>query len=452
MSKAAKIQFVCQACGSSYGKWLGRCSNCGEWNSVVEERVDTRPTTTSAAASKPAEVLAVHAEKTRPRILTHVDELDRVLGGGLVPGSVVLLGGEPGIGKSTLLLQALAKITEPALYVTGEESAEQIADRARRLQLDDTLSRGTLRILATNMLGDALAHLAAHQVRVAVIDSLQTMFEPSLESAPGTVSQVREVAHRLTEIAKREGLALLLVGQINKDGALAGPKVVEHLVDAVLYFDAEAGDELRILRAHKNRYGAVSEVGIFEMTGGGLIGVENPSQRFLSERTADAPGSVVTAQLTGHRPLLTEVQALTVQTSFGLPRRTSIGFDQNRLAMLIAVLERKAGIELMGFDVYLNAVGGLKLTEPAADLAVALALASAQRGHTVGRETIAFGELGLTGEIRRVSRVEARIDEARRLGFTRILLPEGHRGKVKDAADLVWCGSIAAAVDRVGLS
>lgn len=452
MSKALKTQFVCQACGASHLKWLGRCSSCGEWNSLVEEKVSSAATPSSTTGQK-AEALMTHTRKPSERILTHLQELDRVLGGGLVEGSVVLLGGEPGIGKSTLLLQALAKLSVPALYVTGEESADQVGERAQRLQLEAMVNSGALKILATNVLGDALSALSDKKAfRVAVIDSLQTVYDPDLESAPGSVSQVREVAHRLTELAKRQGLALFLVGQINKDGMLAGPKVVEHLVDAVLYFDSEAGDELRILRAHKNRYGAASEVGIFEMAETGLVGVSNPSQRFLSERTADAPGSVVTAQLTGHRPLLTEVQALAVQTAFGLPRRTAIGFDVNRLAMLIAVLERKAGIELLGFDVFLNAVGGLKLSEPAADLAVVLALASAQRGSPVGRETIAFGELGLTGEVRRVSKVEARIDEARRLGFTRILVPEGHRGKIKDAADLLWVGSVAAAVDRVGLS
>ena len=413
MRSKLKTHFVCQACGASSPKWLGRCSGCEEWNSLVEEAM-IKSVPAAAASSAPSEALP---NRESARIVTGISELDRVLGGGCVAGSVVLLGGEPGIGKSTLLLQALAQQVA-TLYVTAEESAEQVGARgARRLGLHTD----KMRIVCSGALADVEAHIANDAPALVVVDSLQTMSAAELESSPGSVSQVREVAHRLAQLAKRHDTVLFLVGQITKDGSLAGPKVVEHLVDVVLYFDSDAAGELRVLRAHKNRFGAVSEVGIFEMTEAGLTPVLNPSERFLSERTADAPGSVVTAQLSGTRPLLAEVQALCVPTPFGLPRRTALGVDQNRLAMVLAVLERRAAVAVLGSDVFVNAVGGLKLFEPCADLAIALAVASSANERSIGRDTIAFGEeLGLTGEVRKVARAKERVDEARRLGFARI--------------------------------
>lgn len=436
MRSKAKTHFVCQACGTSSAKWLGRCSGCEGWNTIVEE-----PMIKSVPAALAGAPMTVLPSGETARILTGISELDRVLGGGMVPGSVVLLGGEPGIGKSTLLLQALAQ-KEPTLYVTAEESAEQVGARARRLGLHTE----HLRIVCSGALADVEAHLTAGKPRLVVVDSLQTMSAAELESSPGSVSQVREVAHRLAGLAKQHNTALFLVGQITKDGSLAGPKVVEHLVDVVLYFDTDAAGELRVLRAHKNRFGAVSEVGIFEMTESGLTPVLNPSERFLSERTADAPGSVVTAQLSGTRPLLAEVQALCVPTPFGMPRRTALGVDQNRLAMVLAVLERRADTSVLGCDVFVNAVGGLKLFEPCADLAIALAVASSFGNRSIGRDTIAFGELGLTGEIRKVARAEERVSEARRLGFARIIVPAGNQVRLEQRGDLVFVSSVAQAL------
>ncbi|MCC6809432.1 MAG: DNA repair protein RadA [Deltaproteobacteria bacterium] len=448
MSKA-KVVFVCQSCGTTSARWLGRCPGCEAWNTLVEERA----TKSGAAESKARAVETVllsdapaQAEHKDHRTSTKISELDRVLGGGLVEGSVVLLGGEPGMGKSTLLLQALANISGPTLYVSGEESVEQVAGRARRLGV----ASDRLRILCSNTLQEALDALHTQKPKVAVIDSLQTLADDALESAPGSVSQVREVGHRLARIAKSDGLALFLVGHVNKDGALAGPKVVEHLVDVVLYFDSEAGDGLRILRAHKNRFGAVSEVGIFEMAESGLIPVTNPSERFLSERSAQQPGSVITAQLNGTRPILAEVQALCVPTPFGMPRRTALGVDPNRVALLLAVLERCAGMDVLGQDVFVNAAGGLRLTEPSSDVAIALAVASSVRRRAVDAKVCAIGEVGLTGEIRRVARVEQRVEEARRLGFTRVLVPEGNAARL-DSKGVVPVGTLKQALMAAGL-
>jgi DNA repair protein RadA/Sms len=353
------------------------------------------------------------------------------------------------MGKSTLLLQALANTPGESLYVSGEESVEQVAGRARRLGVKSD----RMRMLCSNTLQEALDALKKLKPKVAVIDSLQTLADDELESAPGSVSQVREVGHRLSRFAKAEGLALFLVGHVNKDGALAGPKVVEHLVDVVLYFDSDGGDGLRILRAHKNRFGAVSEVGIFEMAEGGLIPLANPSERFLSERSAQQPGSVITSQLTGTRPLLAEVQALCVPTPFGMPRRTALGVDPNRVAMLLAVLERCGGVDVLGQDVFVNAAGGLRLSEPSSDIAIALAVASSISRRAVDSRMVAIGEVGLTGEIRRTTRVEQRVEEALRLGFNRVLIPEGNAARldIKDKSVVVPVGTLKQALMHAGL-
>ncbi len=443
VSSKAKTHFVCQQCGAQSPKWLGRCMSCDAWSSLVEEplvRAVSNPTAPAAASM----LIALEDAREPARLSTGIDELDRVLGGGLVPGGVVLVGGEPGVGKSTLLLQALAPLTERALYASAEESAAQVAARAQRLGMSRAL-----RIACTGSLGEIEALILAHKPEVVVVDSLQTVSSDELESAPGSVSQVREVAHRLAALAKQQQVAIFLVGQITKDGALAGPKVVEHLVDVVLYFDSDPGEQLRLLRAHKNRYGAATEVGIFEMTESGLQTVVNPSERFLSERSVNAPGSVVTAQLEGTRPLLVEVQALCVPSPFGLPRRTALGVDTNRVAMLLAVLERHAATTVAGCDVFASAVGGLRLFDPASDVAVALAVASSFRQRAVGREVVAFGEVGLTGEVRKVGRAKERVDEARRLGFKRIVLPAGNANRIEDRGDLVFVKSLAHALEVI---
>jgi DNA repair protein RadA/Sms len=451
MAVKSKILYVCQSCGSQSPRWLGKCPGCEAWNTLVEERTERVPASHRQGAPKLVLLgdAAPEGSPESPRLKTEISELDRVLGGGLVAGSIVLLGGEPGMGKSTLLLQAIAAMNGSTLYVSGEESVDQVASRARRLGVLNARTR----MLCSNDLGQALEAMHDTKPSVCVIDSLQTMSDAQLESAPGSVSQVREVAHRLARAAKEMGLALFLVGHVNKDGAIAGPKVVEHLVDVVLYFDTDAGDGLRILRAHKNRFGAVSEVGIFDMQERGLVPVSNPSERFLSERSKEQPGSVVTAQLTGTRPILAEVQALCVPTPFGIPRRTAIGVDPNRVAMLLAVLERQAGVEVLGHDVFVNAAGGLRLTEPSTDLGVALAVASSVLRRAVDPLVVAVGEIGLTGEIRRVGRVDHRVEEALRLGFKRVLIPEGNlaRLEVKDRSAVVAVGTLQEALKKAGV-
>jgi len=452
MAAKQKIQYVCQACGNQSPRWLGKCPGCDAWNTLVEERSERTSSAPRGGPSPKLVLLGDHAPsvgQSHARICTGISELDRVLGGGLVPGSVVLLGGEPGMGKSTLLLQAIAQIKGQTLYVSGEESVEQVAGRARRLNV----LNATTRMLCSNDLAETMDAVRTMKPEVCVIDSLQTLADAELESAPGSVSQVREVAHKLARIAKELGLALFLVGHVNKDGAIAGPKIVEHLVDVVLYFDSDAGDGLRILRAHKNRFGAVSEVGIFDMQERGLVPVTNPSERFLSERSKEQPGSVVTAQLSGTRPILAEVQALCVPTPFGMPRRTALGVDPNRVAMILAVLERHAGVEILGHDVFVNAAGGLRLNEPSTDLGIALALASSVRRRALDPHLVAMGEVGLTGEIRRIGRVEQRVEEAMRLGFKRVLVPEGNadRLELKDRSAIVPVGTLQEALKKAGV-
>lgn len=421
----AKVEtaFVCQSCGHSEKKWTGKCSSCGAWSSMVEERVGKR---TSPAAVRPSGKAVRITEVdvgAVPRMPLYLGDFDRVLGGGLVPGSLVLIGGEPGIGKSTLLLEVAKRLAiygARTLYVSAEESLAQTRMRAERLgALHEEIF-----LLAETDLHAVLDEVRAIKPRALILDSVQTLMSPDLEAAPGSVSQVREVTSRAMQLAKVDGISTLLVGHVTKDGALAGPKTLEHMVDAVLSFESNRNSgPHRVLRATKNRFGSTNEMAVFEMKGEGLVPIENPSALFLAERPKGRPGSAVAATVEGTRPLLVEVQALCVATPFGNPRRTTTGIDQVRVAMLAAVLERRAGLSLLGHDLFVNVAGGAILDEPAADLPVALAIASSLKNKAVDQEMAAFGEIGLSGEIRGVSRIEGRLEEIARLGFTRALVP-----------------------------
>ena len=422
-------RFVCQSCGAVAPRWAGRCETCGEWNTLAEEAVEAGPGLTKAAA-KPAAgrkipfVPLAGEAAPPPRVPIGIAELDRVLGGGLVPGSAVLLAGDPGIGKSTLLLQAaasLARAGRKVLYVSGEEAIEQVRLRARRLGLTDA----SLGLAAAINVRDIAAALEAEaDTTMVVIDSIQTMWLDNIESAPGTVSQVRAAAFELIRLAKSRGFSVVLVGHVTKDGAIAGPRVLEHMVDAVLYFEGDRGHQFRILRGVKNRFGATDEIGVFEMTDRGLAEVLNPSALFLAERRGNVSGSAVFAGLEGSRPVLVEVQALlSANPAGGAPRRSVIGWDGGRLGMLLAVLDARCGLRLGSSDVYLNVAGGLRISEPAADLAVAAALASAAADRPTDPGRVYFGEVGLSGEVRQVAQAEARLKEAQKLGFESACLP-----------------------------
>ena len=428
MAKAV-TRYVCQTCGAVYPKWSGRCDACGEWNTLAEETAEARP---GAAAKGAARRIAfVGLEGTAeppPRIATGLAELDRVLGGGLVPSSAILVGGDPGIGKSTLLLQAaaaLARAGQRVKYVSGEESVDQVRLRARRLGLADA----TLDLAASINVRDIAAALESEPAALVVIDSIQTMWLDSVESAPGTVSQVRACSFELIRLAKSRGFALVLVGHVTKDGAIAGPRVLEHMVDAVLYFEGDRGHQFRILRANKNRFGATDEIGVFAMGETGLAEVANPSALFLAERRGNIAGSAVFAGLEGSRPVLVEVQALLSPNSGGSPRRSVVGWDSGRLAMLLAVLDNRAGLRLSSSDVYLNVAGGLRVNEPAADLAVAAALASSASDTPTDAGQVFFGEVGLSGEVRQVAQAELRLKEAAKLGFSTACLPRPAGGR-----------------------
>jgi DNA repair protein RadA/Sms len=418
-------RFVCQSCGAVTAKWAGRCETCEAWNTIVEEAAEPRPGPQARPqiARRVEFVGLAGTAEPPPRHVVGIAELDRVLGGGFVPGSVVLVGGDPGIGKSTLLLQAAAAITRAgrrALYVSGEESVDQVRLRARRLGLADA----PLELAAAINVRDIAASIEqAPGTALVVIDSIQTMWMDGLDSAPGTVSQVRACAFELIRLAKARGFALILVGHVTKEGALAGPRVLEHMVDAVLYFEGDRGHQFRILRGAKNRFGATDEIGVFEMTDLGLAEVPNPSALFLAERRGNISGSAVFAGLEGTRPVLLEIQALLAPNPGGTPRRAVVGWDGGRLSMLMAVLETRCGLKLAATDVYLNIAGGLRVSEPAADLAVAAALASAATDQPTRPGTVYFGEVGLSGEVRQVAQAEARLKEAAKLGFSQAVLP-----------------------------
>ena len=431
--------FVCQSCGAHFPKWGGRCEACSAWNSLVEEAIAAAPP--KSMGKSPAKSSAINfvdlagSDAPVPRRMTGISELDRVVGGGFVPGSVILIGGDPGIGKSTLTLQTVCRLAarERCAYISGEEGVEQIRMRARRLGVAqaacDLASASAVRdILGAVDRDDAPAFL--------VIDSIQTMYVDNIDSAPGTVSQVRASAQELIRVAKKRNITLLLVGHVTKEGMLAGPRVLEHMVDAVLYLEGERGHHFRILRAVKNRFGPTDEIGVFEMTDSGLVEVPNPSALFLADRRDDVSGAAVFAGLEGTRPVLVEIQALVAPSSLGTPRRAVVGWDSGRLAMVLAVLEARGGVTIGPNDIYLNVAGGLKISEPAADLAVAAALLSSLSGVPVPPECVVFGEIGLAGEVRPVSQSELRLKEAAKLGFTRAILPQNQRAKVKAESGL----------------
>ncbi len=439
--------FTCSACGAIYSKWSGRCDGCGDWNTIVEEAPLSSGPAAKSLGAKRGRRLALGdlstVEAPPPRTRSGLDELDRVLGGGLVPASAILVGGDPGIGKSTLLLQAAAKFAGAGLktlYVSGEEASAQVRMRAQRLGL----AGAPVKLAAETNLRDILTTLEAERPHLAVIDSVQTMWADTVDSAPGSVSQVRAAAHELTTFAKRRGLSVVLVGHVTKEGQIAGPRVVEHMVDTVLYFEGERGHQFRILRAVKNRFGPADEIGVFEMTGRGLAQVANPSALFLSERGEPSPGSAVFAGIEGTRPVLVEVQALVAPSPHSQPRRTVVGWDGGRLAMILAVLEARCGIPFAGLDVYLNVAGGLKIGEPAADLAVAAALLSAREDAALPADTVVFGEISLSGALRPAPQTENRLKEAQKLGFTAAIAPAG--GKTGTAEGL----ALTRATDLTG--
>ena len=455
--KSPKVVFACQECGAQAPKWMGRCTECGAWNSLVEERaVEAAPGVTTnryaqlgaqSTARLYSEVKSAHAE----RLSTGIGEFDRVLGGGIVPGSLVLLGGEPGIGKSTLLLQAAAHFARdvgPVLYASGEESEHQIKSRGDRLGV----GTAPLYLLAETCIERILEEIARLKPSLVIVDSVQTVWSNRFQSAPGSVGQVREAATQFLFAAKGQNVPTVLVGHVTKDGSLAGPKVLEHVVDTVLSFEGERHHSHRIVRAVKNRFGAVSELGVFEMTGTGLKPVPNPSKLFLSERASGIPGSAVLCCVEGSRPILVEVQALVSTSTYGNARRMAVGIDQSRLSLLLAVLEKRAGLSLAGDDVYVNIAGGMSIEEPAADLSVVAAVASSVRNRGVSPATAMFGEVGLSGEVRGIPQAPLRIREAVQLGFTRIVMPAANVDPdeaVVGGCELVGVRTVAEALDQL---
>ncbi len=440
----AKTLYVCSACGAESPRWLGQCPGCNEWNTLLEQAAAARRShrAGSLVESAPLERLADIQALETVRYDSGIEEFNRVLGGGIVPGQVVLIGGDPGIGKSTLLLQSLAAMgaSRRTLYVSGEESGEQVALRARRLSIDS----GSILLLPEIQLERIAATLAAERPDIAVIDSIQTLYSEALTSAPGSVAQVRECAAQLTRLAKQRGIALVFVGHVTKEGSLAGPRVLEHMVDTVLYFEGETHSSFRLLRAFKNRFGAANEIGVFAMTDRGLKGVANPSAIFLSEHREDVAGSCILVTNEGSRPLAVEIQALVDSAAGGNPRRLSVGLDGNRLAMLLAVLHRHAGVACYDQDVFINAVGGVRIVEPAADLAVLLSICSSLRNRPLPPKTIVFGEVGLAGEVRPAPRGQERLREAAKLGFTRAMVPRANVPRQAIA------GIETIGVDRIG--
>ena len=427
-----QLAFVCQSCGAAHPKWSGQCNDCGAWNTLIEEQA-APPAGVSARRSAKGRAFALetlaHSGEAPKRRATKIAEFDRVTGGGLVPGSALLLGGDPGVGKSTLILQALAAYANAkhsAVYISGEEALDQVRLRAARMGL----AQSPVQLGSATCIEDVLATIASGPVPdVLAIDSIQTIWTSALDAAPGTIAQVRTATQDLVRYAKASGTAVILVGHVTKDGQIAGPKAVEHLVDAVLYFEGERGHQFRILRAVKNRFGATDEIGVFEMTGSGLDEVANPSALFLGDRTGLAPGAAVFAGIEGTRPLLSEIQALVAPSSYGSPRRAVVGWDSGRLAMILAVLDARAGLGISSHDIYLNVAGGLKIAEPAADLAAAAALISSLTGKPLPKDCVMFGEIALSGDVRPAAQAEARLKEAAKLGFTRALVPAGTKSE-----------------------
>ncbi len=428
MSKKPTSLYVCQQCGAQHPRWGGQCSACGAWNTLVEEYQETIPKGLKLSGKEPAlDMVSLDGNFILPpRKVSHIQEFDRVCGGGLVPGSVLLVGGTPGIGKSTILLQIMAKLSKDysCLYVSGEEGVEQVTLRAGRLHVE----KSHLKLASSTNLSSILQTLNQKDgPEIVVIDSIQTMYLDSLESAPGSVAQVRSSAHELIRVAKKRNCIVILVGHVTKDGSIAGPKVLEHMVDTVLYFEGDQNHQFRILRSVKNRFGPTDEIGVFEMRQEGLMEVANPSAVFLENRQPNTPGSAVFAGIEGTRPVLVEIQSLVAPSPFAAPKRTTLGWDVGRLSMIIAVLEARFGIPFSGKDVYLNIAGGLKITEPAADLAVAASLLSSLANQALPEQTVIFGEVGLSGEVRAVSQKDARLKEAKKLGFEAAFLPQPNK-------------------------
>jgi DNA repair protein RadA/Sms len=437
-----KTFYQCQSCGYASPKWLGKCPDCGSWSSFVEEKsfagAKHASSARDAGRTEPV-VLSAIAAASEKRTSTGIREFDRVLGGGVVDGSVILVGGDPGIGKSTLLLQTFSGLAKKAgrlLYVSGEESPRQIKMRAERLSVESD----DIVLLPETSIEGILDTAAKLSPGAMVVDSIQTVFTQELLSAPGSVGQVRECAAKLMLFAKRSNVPVFIVGHVTKEGTIAGPRVLEHIVDTVLYFEGDRGHAYRILRTIKNRFGSTNEIGIFEMSDAGLREVDNPSELFLAERPQDVSGSTVVASLEGTRPLMVELQALVSQTNFGMPRRTSIGVDFNRVNLLVAVLEKRAGLHLGGMDIFINVAGGLKIVEPAVDLGVIAAITSSARDVPVGQRTFVFGEVGLSGEVRAVAQAEARLKEASKLGFKRAVIPAGNADRIKGDQELSITG------------
>ena len=447
MSKT-KIKYICSNCGYESLRWLGKCSECESWNSFIEEVVETSPRKANIAKSKFSynQILDISANE-EDRIKTGIMEFDRVLGGGIMPGSVILLGGDPGIGKSTIAMQAAASIKEKVLYVTGEESEKQIKLRSSRLKV----TSDSFYVQAETELSNILGAIKEISPAVVIIDSIQTTYISELENSPGTITQIRECAAMLMEEAKKKHYSVIIIGHVTKEGMIAGPKILEHMVDTVLQFEGETNHSFRILRAQKNRFGSTNEIGVFEMREDGLIEVTNPSELFLSEREKQTPGSVVTSSIEGSRPILLEVQALVTPSSFGYPQRVSNGFDQKRLSILLAVLEKRAGVRASVNNVFINVAGGIRVFEPAADLAVCVSIASSFMDKVVDNQTIIIGEVGLGGEIRSVGYIEKRIAEANKLGFKTAVVPIGNLKSLKhsNSINIIPAENVKDAIEKL---
>ena len=450
-----KTKYVCQECGYENSKWLGKCPECSNWNTFVEEIEEKRSKSNKEvfvidkSSSRPLNINSIETIKEQ-RFSTCINELDRVLGGGVVKGSLVLVGGDPGIGKSTLLIQVSSNVAnsgKKVLYISGEESASQIKMRAQRLGIKSD----NLYIFAENNLSIIEAHLESVNPDLIIVDSIQTVFSPEITSAPGTVSQIKEGTSRFMKISKKMGISTFVVGHVTKEGALAGPKVLEHMVDTVLYFEGERFNTYRLVRAVKNRFGSTNELGVFEMREIGLVELENPSKILISEKPKDVAGSVIISTVEGTRPMLLELQALVSPTSFGIPKRTATGVDYNRVSLLMAVLEKRVGMQIQNQDVYINVVGGIKINEPSIDLGIVMSIASSFRNIPIDGNVAITGEVGLTGEIRAVSFIEKRIAECKKLGFTKIIIPKSNYEAVKDikVIDICPVDSVRQAINIV---
>ncbi|HBF0970869.1 TPA: DNA repair protein RadA [Clostridioides difficile] len=436
-----KTKYVCQSCGYETAKWLGKCPECTKWNTFVEE-IDQKSTQKEVfiidkSSSKPVSINSIES-KEEERFTTDINELDRVLGGGIVKGSLVLVGGDPGIGKSTLLIQVssnVANLGKTVLYITGEESESQIKMRAKRLGINSE----NLYIFAENNLSIIESYLESVNPELIILDSIQTVFSPEISSAPGTVSQIKEGTSKFMKISKKMGISTFIVGHVTKEGSLAGPKLLEHMVDTVLYFEGERYNTYRLVRAVKNRFGSTNELGVFEMRDLGLVELDNPSKILISEKPKDVAGSVIISTVEGTRPMLLELQALVSPTSFGIPKRTSTGVDYNRVGMLLAVLEKRVGLQIQNQDVYINIVGGIKINEPSIDLGIAISVASSFRNIPIDEDIAVTGEVGLTGEVRAVSFIEKRIAECKKLGFKKIVVPRSNYDVVKETKGIeIW--------------